>query len=281
MTLTRVGDGRFCAVFRDASARKQVEEELRNAKRETLRAASAKADFLAKVSHEIRTPLNAMTGFAEVIMAERFGPIGNERYREYLKDIHGAGTHLVAMLNDLLDLSKIETGQIDLTFANVNLNDLTQQCVGIMQPQANRARIIIRTSLTPNLPLVVADERSLRQIVLNLLANSIRFTGPGGQVIVSTRILRRPRGGAARARHRRRHERKGHSGGARTVPADGNLGKLGLRRQRFWPAADQGAGRGQPRQLQHQERTERRHAGRDRVPAKPRCRGLSPVRKIV
>ncbi len=186
MTLARVGADRICAVFRDATARKQTEEELRNAKREATRAAAAKAEFLAKVSHEIRTPLNAMTGFAEVIMAERFGPIGNERYREYVKDIHGAGTHLVSMLNDLLDLSKIETGQIELTFANVNLNDLTQQCVGIMQQQANRARIIIRTSLTPGLARVVADERSLRQIVLNLLSNAIRFTGPGGQVIVST-----------------------------------------------------------------------------------------------
>jgi PAS domain S-box-containing protein len=186
MTLARIGGDRFCAVFRDATERKQTEEELRIAKREAMRTASAKAEFLAKVSHEIRTPLNAMTGFAEVIMAERFGPIGNERYREYVKDIHGAGTHLVALLNDLLDLSRIETGQTELNFANVNLNDITQQCVGIMQPQANRARIIIRSSATPGLPRVVADERSLRQIVLNLLANSIRFTGPGGQVIVST-----------------------------------------------------------------------------------------------
>jgi signal transduction histidine kinase len=100
--------------------------------------------------------------------------------------MHAAEVHLAAMLNDLLDLSKVETGQIDLTFAEVSLNELTQQCVGIMQPQASRARIIIRTSLTPGLPQVMADERSLRQIVLNLLSNSIKFTGPGGQVIVST-----------------------------------------------------------------------------------------------
>jgi PAS domain S-box-containing protein len=186
MTLSRLTGDKFSAVFRDITIKRQVEEELRNAKRESQRAAAAKAEFLGKVSHEIRTPLNAMTGFAEVIMAERFGPIGNERYREYIKDIHNAGAHLVSMLNDLLDLSKIETGQIDLNFTNVNLNDLTQQCVGIMQPQASRARIIIRTSLMPSLPLVVADERSLRQIVLNLLSNSIRFTGPGGQVIVSS-----------------------------------------------------------------------------------------------
>jgi signal transduction histidine kinase len=165
-----------------------AETELRNAKRETQKSAAAKAEFLAKISHEIRTPLNAMTGFAEVMMAERFGPIGNERYRDYLKDIHNAGSHLVSLLNDMLDLSKVESGKLDLSFGNVGVNDLTQQCVGIMQPQANRARIIIRTSLTPALPQVVADERSLRQIVLNLLANSIKFTGPGGQVIVSTAV---------------------------------------------------------------------------------------------
>ncbi len=168
------------------AAAKKTEEELRTTAREAQKAASAKAEFVGKVSHEIRTPLNAITGFTEVIMAERFGPIGNERYREYLKDVHAAALHIVALLNDLLDLSKIESGQLNLNFANVSLNELTQQCVGIMQPQASRARIIIRTSLTPGLPQVVADERSLRQIVLNLLSNSIKFTGPGGQVIVST-----------------------------------------------------------------------------------------------
>ncbi len=167
-------------------AAKKREEELRTVAREAQKAAAAKAEFVGKVSHEIRTPLNAITGFTEVIMAERFGPIGNERYRDYLKDVHAAGMHIVALLNDLLDLSKIESGQLNLNFVNVGLNELTQQCVGIMQPQASHARIIIRTSLAPGLPQVVADERSLRQIVLNLLSNSIKFTGPGGQVIVST-----------------------------------------------------------------------------------------------
>jgi signal transduction histidine kinase len=158
----------------------------RAGRREAQKAAAAKADFLAKVSHEIRTPLNSMVGFAEVIMAERFGSIGNERYREYLKDMHAAGMQMVSLLNDLLDLSKIETGQLDLTFANVDLNDLTQQCVAVTQPQANRARIIIRSALAPGPLHVMADARSLRQIVLTLLSNAIKFTGPGGQVIVST-----------------------------------------------------------------------------------------------
>ncbi|MGB6939912.1 MAG: PAS domain-containing sensor histidine kinase, partial [Xanthobacteraceae bacterium] len=186
LTLTRIGKDRFVALLHDTTARRQSEDELRNAKREAAKAVAAKNEFLAKVNHEIRTPLNVITGFAEVIMAERFGPIGNERYGEYIKDIHAAGTHLVALLNDLVDLSRIENGNTELNFANISLNALTQQCVGIMQPQANKARIIIRTALTPALPDVVADERSMRQIVLNLLSNSIRLTGPGGQVIVST-----------------------------------------------------------------------------------------------
>ena len=113
------------------------------------------------------------------MMQERFGPIGNERYRQYLKDIHTSGGHLVSLLNDLLDLSKIEAGKLELNFADVDLNELTQESVALMQPQANRERIIIRTSLGSTLPAVTADARSVRQILLNLLSNSIKFTGVG------------------------------------------------------------------------------------------------------
>jgi PAS domain S-box-containing protein len=190
MTMGRIAEGtdKFCAVLRDITQWKRAEEDLLNAKREAERASSAKSDFLAKISHEIRTPLNAIIGFSEVMVEERFGPIGNERYRQYLKDIHTSGGHLVSLLNDLLDLSKIEAGKLDLSFTRVDLTALLQQCVAIMQPQANRERIIIRTSLSPNLPGVVVDERSIRQIVLNLLSNSIKFTRAGGQVIVSTAL---------------------------------------------------------------------------------------------
>src|SRR5260370_24534371 len=115
------------------------------------------------------------------MMAEQFGPIGNERYREYLNDIHGSGEHIVSLINDLLDLSKIEAGKLDMVFANVNLNQLVQQCVALMQPQANQQRIIIRSSLSQTLPPVVADARSEPQIVLNLCPNALQLTGPGGQ----------------------------------------------------------------------------------------------------
>jgi PAS domain S-box-containing protein len=190
MTMGRISDepAKFCAVFRDITQWKRAEEELTNAKRQAERASSAKSDFLAKISHEIRTPLNAIIGFSEVMMEERFGPVGTERYRDYLRDIHTSGEHIIALLNDLLDLSKIEAGKLDLTFARVDVNDVVQQCVALMQPQANRERIIIRTSLSLSLPPVVADARSVRQIVLNLLSNSIKFTSAGGQVIVSTAL---------------------------------------------------------------------------------------------
>ncbi len=189
ITMGRIADAeKFCAVVRDITAWKRNEEELINARQEAERASIAKSEFLAKISHEIRTPLNAIIGFSEVMMDERFGPIGNERYRQYLKDIHASGGHLLSLLNDLLDFSKIEAGKLELTFVSVNLNDLVQQCVAIMQQQANRERVIIRTSLPTNLPQVVAGARSLRQIVLNLLSNSIKFTGAGGQVIVSTAL---------------------------------------------------------------------------------------------
>ncbi|HWP26045.1 MAG TPA: ATP-binding protein [Xanthobacteraceae bacterium] len=190
MTMGRIGESgeKLCAVFRDITQWKKAEEELINARREAEKASSAKSDFLAKISHEIRTPLNSIIGFSEVMIEERFGPIGNERYKQYLKDIKASGAHVVSLLNDLLDLSKIEAGKMELNFTRVELNSEVQQCVALMQPQANRERIIIRTSLAPHLPPIVADARSIRQIVLNLLSNSIKFTRAGGQVIVSTAL---------------------------------------------------------------------------------------------
>ncbi len=189
VTIGRVEDGeKLCAVLRDVTAWKRTEEELINARRQAEQASTAKSEFLAKISHEIRTPLNAIIGFSEVMIEERFGPVGNERYVQYLKDIHSSGGHLTSLLNDLLDLSKIEAGKLELNFVSVNLNDLMQSCVAIMQEQANKERVIIRTSLPANLPLIVADARSVRQIALNLLSNSIKFTGAGGQVIVSTAV---------------------------------------------------------------------------------------------
>ena len=180
------GEARFCALFRDLTHWKKVEHELQSARGEAERTSAAKTDFLAKISHEIRTPLNAIIGFAEVILEERFGAVGNARYRDYLRDIHTSGTHVMSLVNDLLDLSKIEAGRMELSPTAIDANKIITECVGLMQPQASRERVIMRLSLSPILPMIRADERSLRQIVLNILSNAVKFNEPGGQVIVAT-----------------------------------------------------------------------------------------------
>jgi PAS domain S-box-containing protein len=188
MGRTRLDGLNFFAVFRDLSQSRKGENELQQARRLADRAAGAKADMLARISHEVRTPLNAIIGFAEVMIGERFGRLGNERYVEYLKDIRASGERVIAVINDLTELSRIETGKLDLAFSNQNLNEMVESCVAMMQPQANRERIIIRTSLAHALPPVVADGRALRQITMNLIGNSIHLANPAGQVIVSTAL---------------------------------------------------------------------------------------------
>ncbi|HKB22937.1 MAG TPA: ATP-binding protein [Methyloceanibacter sp.] len=152
-------------------------------------AASRRLEFLAKVSHEVRTPLNSIIGFAELMLGERLGPIGNQRYKGYVEDIHQSGLYALSLLNDLLDISKIEAGKFELNFTAVDVPELVEDCVASLQPLAKRARIVLRTSLAHDLPAVVADPRRLKQILLNLLTNAIKFTKEGGQVIVSGSII--------------------------------------------------------------------------------------------
>ncbi|KRB31163.1 MULTISPECIES: PAS domain S-box protein [Mesorhizobium] len=187
MTIGRLpNDSGFCAVVRDITQWKRAEEDLTQARAVAERASSQKTDFLARISHEIRTPLNAIIGFSELMVDEKFGPVANDRYRDYLRDINRSGNHVLDLVNDLLDISKIEAGQQEMAYEAVSLNDTLAETVAMMQPQANRERVIIRSSFASRLPEVVADLRSVRQIALNILSNAIRYTQAGGQVIVST-----------------------------------------------------------------------------------------------
>ncbi|MDW6025139.1 histidine kinase dimerization/phospho-acceptor domain-containing protein [Mesorhizobium sp. BAC0120] len=187
MTIGKLpSDSGYCAVMRDITQWKRAEEELTQARAQAERASSQKTEFLARVSHEIRTPLNAIIGFSELMLDGKFGPIGNDRYKDYLRDINRSGNHVLDLVNDLLDISKIEAGQQEMSYEAVSLNDTLAETVALMQPQANRERVIIRSSFASRLPEVVADLRSVRQIALNLLSNAIRYTPAGGQVIVST-----------------------------------------------------------------------------------------------
>ncbi|MGF6172687.1 ATP-binding protein [Ensifer sp. 4252] len=187
MTIGRLSASNgYCAVIRDITQWKRTEEELRNAKRAAETANAHKTEFLARVSHEIRTPLNAIIGFSDMMASEHFGPVGHPRYIEYAGDIGRSGRHVLDIVNDLLDISKIEAGEMDLDFGSVEINDAVSEAVSLVQPQANSQRVIIRTSLSTAVPSVVADSRSIKQIALNILANAIRFTPSGGQIVVST-----------------------------------------------------------------------------------------------
>ncbi|WP_028749906.1 ATP-binding protein [Rhizobium mesoamericanum] len=176
----------YCAVIRDITQWKRTEDELRSAKSAAETANAHKTDFLARVSHEIRTPLNAIIGFSDMMATERFGPIGHPRYVEYANDIGRSGRHVLDIVNDLLDISKIEAGEMELDFGAIDLNEAVSEAVALLQPQANSQRVIIRTALSQAVPDVVADLRSIKQIALNILSNSIRFTPAGGQIVVST-----------------------------------------------------------------------------------------------
>ena len=128
-------------------------------------------------------------GFSEVMRLGRFGEIDNEKYRGYVQDIHASGAHLLSLINDLLDLSKVEAGKLELNFTAVSLGDVADYVLKMLQEQATAARVVLRKSMPPDLPNVVADLRSMRQALLNLVTNAIKFTDPGGQVVVSAQLM--------------------------------------------------------------------------------------------
>ena len=178
----------FCAVMRDITTWKRSEKELREAKENAEAASKQKSEFLARISHELRTPLNAIMGFSDVMRLGQFGEIKNEKYRGYVNDIHASGSHLLALINDLLDLSKIEAGKMELNFTAVNIADCADHAIKLLQDSATRGRVLVRKSFPDKLPRVVADLRAMRQVLLNLLSNAIKFTDPGGQVIISAAV---------------------------------------------------------------------------------------------
>lgn len=183
-----ISSARFCAVIRDITSWKKTESELRQAKETAEKMNAQKSLFLANVSHELRTPLNAIMGFSEVMRSQRFGEIENERYLSYANDIHTSGGYLLNLINDLLDLAKIDAGKLELNFTSVNLHNVIDDAMNSLQNQAANQRVLMRKNIADGLPGVVADARSMKQILLNLLSNAVKFTEPGGQIIVSASL---------------------------------------------------------------------------------------------
>ncbi len=186
--ITGIPASAHCAVLRDITQWKKTEAELRQARDRAETSSRQKSEFLARMSHELRTPLNAILGFSDVMRKGEFGKLGNERYEGYANDIHTSGEYLLSLVNDLLDLSKVEAGKLDLNFTSVDLGAVIDSCLKLMQNEATGGRVVLRKSISDTLPHVVADQRSVKQVVLNLVSNAIKFTDPGGQVIVAARL---------------------------------------------------------------------------------------------
>ena len=164
----------------------ELEAAITEAQRIADAAAAERAALLGKITEQVRTPMTHAIGTVDTMLEERFGPIGNERYRAYLTDIRGSGMRILSLFEDLASLSKVETVKAGPALPDTNLNDIVKSSVAIMQPEASRVRVLIRTSLSSIALPIKAEAESLSHIVTNLLTNSIRFAGPGGQVIVST-----------------------------------------------------------------------------------------------
>jgi two-component system cell cycle sensor histidine kinase PleC len=184
------GEKRQIATIADLRASQQrlaeLAEKYAEEKTRAEEANQAKSKFLANMSHELRTPLNAIIGFSEIMESGMFGPLGAEKYREYCSDIRDSGEYLLDVINDILDMSKIEAGRIRLDFENLNLDTLLNEAMRVVSARAQDKQLELVARISPELHLR-ADRRALKQIALNLLSNAVKFTPQGGRVTVRGR----------------------------------------------------------------------------------------------
>ncbi|MGO8914543.1 MAG: sensor histidine kinase [Stellaceae bacterium] len=172
-----------------ADAISHRETQLIRAKEEAETANRAKSSFLANMSHELRTPLNAIIGFSEVLHSQLFGPEAGQRYREYATYINASGQHLLRLVNEVLDLSKLAAGQLELAESLVDVKSLLHDCVDLVLAQARQKSVTIATNLPADLPQVMAGELRLKQVLVNLLSNAVKFSPDGGAITVAARLL--------------------------------------------------------------------------------------------
>ena len=177
-------DGSVVSVYSDITDLKASERKLIQARSQAEMANHAKSEFLANMSHELRTPLNAIIGFSEIIAHELFGPLGNEKYLDYMKDIHQSSLHLLSIINDVLDMSKIEAGKLELSKEPLNIRHLIGEVIRMMRERADSRGIGLVTKLADEEVEIWADERAMKQIFLNLLSNAIKFSRDGGEVCI-------------------------------------------------------------------------------------------------
>jgi cell cycle sensor histidine kinase DivJ len=175
------------AVTRDISDRKAIEAVGEEARVAAESANAAKSRFLAHMSHELRTPLNSIVGFSEFLASDSLGSFDETRWREYARLIRQSGEHLLKVVNNLLDVSKIEAGMFAITQEPVALGPIVEECAAIMQPQAGQRSLTVENHLERDLPPVFADRQACRQILINLLSNAVKFSRVGGTIAITAR----------------------------------------------------------------------------------------------
>jgi signal transduction histidine kinase len=180
-----MADGGVLITYADISDRRRVEADLRRARDEAETASRSKTEFLANMSHELRTPLNAIIGFADILMGQIFGRLGDARYVDYARDIRDSGLHLLNLINDVLDVSKVEFGKVELTEEIVDIAAVILSCVRLMRDRADAAGLKLVAEVPDGLAVIQGDSRRLKQILLNLLSNAVKFTPSGGRVTVA------------------------------------------------------------------------------------------------
>ena len=173
---------RMAGSISDITLRRQAAEEMREAKEQAELANRTKSEFLANMSHELRTPLNAILGFSELMGNATLGPLGNPRYEEYAKDINDSGRHLLALIQDILDLSKIEAGRLELDEEDIDVAMTIRACLLLVKERAENSGVKLKTDIPQDLPVLHADKRKLKQILVNLLSNAVKFTSAAGEV---------------------------------------------------------------------------------------------------
>jgi signal transduction histidine kinase len=182
---------RYASDYVRISEHSAAEESLRRGKEQAERAAEkaeaanrAKSEFLANMSHELRTPLNAIIGFTDIMKGEMLGPLENPTYKGYVGDINGSAGHLLEVINDILDLSKIEHGDIELNEEEVDITKVVESCLTIIEERARKGNLTLNYDPPVNLPKLWGEARRIKQILINLLSNAVKFTPPGGEISV-------------------------------------------------------------------------------------------------
>lgn len=175
----------FEGSIEDITKRKDAEIQLQEAKRESDMANRAKSEFLANMSHELRTPLNSIIGFSEIIRNQVFGPIEPQSYWEYARDIHESGRHLLSIINQILDISKIDAGDRELKESRIDMKKLVQGTVALLTPKIKEAGLNITEPNLSQMPVIIGEEVAIRQVLTNIISNSIKFTQPGGRISVA------------------------------------------------------------------------------------------------